>query len=468
MRFEPKDTRAAQRAAALRAAQSQRNRLVFLSALLVLIVAALFAAKMQRTRLAGQDQEKLPAPAEEATETIAVPPFDAAALDTMVADAQPGDRVLSEPAALEKLIEYARLLTPTHFRALGTRVLTPDLQQAIEGDPSAFRAKAFRVRGYVESIQAREHRGPPGSPSTEYRGTLRLEDGRAVHFVVLDVPHGTTSDSYLCIDGLFLKLYSVEGEGGWVEGPLIVGPRAVRSYPALPGGGAPEDFPGSILATVVDDTIYEAAPPPKEAEWALMAFARDLEPGAVDWNAAPELDNAVMTEMLRDGAAWRGRPVRLPVVENQGSWVEDPGENPARIDAVTTGWIGSWEWTNAAGVIHYTMPFAQPELQRAKSITGRGFFFRDERYEAKSGLRVAPLLVMASIETFTPPEPVNLNWLLYGLGGLTIGLVLVIWVLLMRDRRRSHALREELVRRRRARRSKDGGAQAGATPPAGP
>ena len=81
---------------------------------------------------------------------------------------------------------------------------------------------------------------------------------------------------------------------------MFVGPRAVRSWPAIAGGGAPEDFPGDMLATVVDDDLRQIAPEPFEAKGALAAYARDLEPGTVDWAAARELDNDAMSELLAD------------------------------------------------------------------------------------------------------------------------------------------------------------------------
>jgi hypothetical protein len=285
---------------------------------------------------------------------------------------------------------------------------------------------------------------------------LQLESGEHVHFVALEVPEHASIGSYLKLDALFLKRASIEGESGWVEGPLFVGPRAVRSWPAIAGGGTPGDFPGDVLATVVDDDLREIAPEPFEAKWALAAFARDLEPGTIDWAAVPEVDNDLMSALLEDGARFRGKPLRIRVARNQGTWVEDAGENPARIERITTGWLGSWEWTNKAGVLQYMIPRPAPGLQRSSDVTARGFFFRNQAYESRDGgLRIAPVFVFATVEPFVAPTHDSLNFILYGVGGLTLLMALTFWFFLMRDRSRSRELHQELVRRRRARRGRN-------------
>lgn len=459
MRFDKGNGRETRRAAAIKTAATQRNRLIFMSVLLTLVVIALFASDAQRRRLEQGNPGRLPADGGP-TEVLALPAYDANALDGLVRDGSPEERVLSEPKALDSLLSYASLLTTEHYAELGVRELTAEVALALDADPPAFRAKAFRVRGYVETIQERRRRAlVQGSPDrTELHGTLRLEDGRAAHFVVLEAPENATIDSYVRIDGLFLKLYSVEGRDGWVEAPLLVGRRAVRSYPSLAYVGEPGEKPVHLLATVVDDVNaddgVDVAPTPFEAQWALMAYARDLPEDAVDWEAAPELNNELMTELLRNGRAWRGEPVRVPIVQLQDAWGEDAGENPARIDRFTTGWIGSWEWTNQAGVAKFLMPFSARRLETAKLITGHGFFFRNHAYRRRDGgWHIAPLFVMHSVDVYVPPELTNLNWILYGVGALTIGLIVTFWALLRRDRRKSAALHEELTRRRRARRS---------------
>jgi len=459
MRFDKENSRRARRTAAIKAGGAQNRRLLFMAGLFVLVVIALFSANAQRQRLREGNPSKLPVEGSP-TEVVALPAFDAAALDGLVRDAEPGERVLSEPEALDRLLSYVALLTPAHYGTLGTRELTAEVADELAHDPSGHRAEAYHVRGYVETIRERKRdilTQDASRTRTEYHGTLRLEDGSAAHFVVLDAPASATIDSFLRIDGLFLKLYSTEGDDGWVEAPLLVGTRAVRSYRSLAYSGEPGEKPEHLLATVIDDkptlTGLNVAPVPHEAQWALMAYARDLVPDAVDWESTPELNSELMREILRDGRAFRGQPMRFPVVRLQDAWVEDAGENPARIERVTVGWIGSWEW-NQVGVVKFLMPFSARRLETATNITARGFFFRNHAYQTRNGSWIAaPLFVMHSVDVFVQPELTVLNWILYGLGVLTIVLGVLFWVLLRRDRKKSRALREVLKRRRKARRS---------------
>jgi hypothetical protein len=459
MRFDKDSSRQAKRAAAIKASGTQNKRLILMSVLFVLVLVALFTSHGQRRRLQEGNPNKLPAEGSP-TEVVALPTFDAAALDGLVRDAKPEERVLSEPAALDRLLSYVTLLTPAHYSTLETRELGDEEADAIGNSPSDHRARAYRARGYIERLDERKRKLLTGDSRmrTEWHGTLRLESGRAAHFVVLEFPAGATTDSFLRIDGLFLKMYSVEGDEGWVEAPLLVGTRAVRSYPSLSYVVEPGEKPEHLLATVIDDAPtdegFDVAPTPFEAQWALMAFARDLDPDSIDWEAVPELTNELMTEMLRDGSVYRGQPIRIPVVQLQDAWVEDPGENPARIERVTVGWMGRWEWTNRAGVAKFMMPFSARRLESAKHITGRGFFFRNHGYRRRDGgWHAAPLFVMHSVDIFVPPELTKLNWILYGVGGLTVALGILFWALLSRDRRKSRALQEKLKQRRRERRA---------------
>jgi hypothetical protein len=457
MKFDPERAPASKARRSAAAAAGMRNRLIFMALMLALVLAAMFTALYQSRKMSADEAARLPE-ARSPSEVIAVPPFDVAHLGTLVRDGTEAERVRADEEGLALLLEHARRLTPVHLRAMGIRTLAAEAAAELAADPGAHRAQPFRVRGWVERLFERTR---PGRNEVEHHGTLRTADGLAAHFVVAELGDRASEGSFLLVDGLFLKIARVEGAEGWIEAPLLVGPRAQRSYPATERGGSAEDFPGEILATVIDDSLHEIAPPPEEAFWELMAWARALGPGAVDWAAAPELDGQVMGEILDDGRSWRGRAIRLPVVRNQGTWIEEVGENPARIERVTKGWIGSWEWQRG-GVIHFVLPFAAPELERATTITGRGFFFRNHAYEARDGgLRSAPMFVMHSVDVFVPPESAVLAYTAWTVGSLLLVLVVIFAVLLRRDRRRSAELHAELVRRRRARRGSAPAASGG-------
>jgi hypothetical protein len=452
MKFGERQDKKRDLVAARAASNALRNRLIFLSVLLAAVVVALVMAGNQQREIEQRAEDQVPAGEQPASERVVLPPFDVESFARLVSDATPQDRVLTDADATQRLVDHARVLAPAHLRELGVRELDGGALAAIRADPAAFRAAPFRVRGYIDSIDTRPRKG-----RTEHYGVLQLEGGELAHFIALDVPEHAAIGGFIRLDGLFLKLASIEGDAGWVEAPLFVAPRAVRSWPAIAGGGAPESFPADLLATVVDDDLRQIAPEPFEAKWALAAWVRDLEPGTIDWSTAPELDNDRMSELLEDGSRFRGRPLRIRVARNQGTWIEDAGENPARIERITSGWLGSWEWTNKAGVLQYLIPRPRPELLPASDVSALGFFLRNQAYEARDGgLRIAPVFVFASVEPFAAPAHDNLNAILYGIGALTLFLAAAFWFFLMRDRGRSRELQAELVRRRRARRGRVG------------
>jgi len=288
---------------------------------------------------------------------------------------------------------------------------------------------------------------------------VRLEDDSVAHFIVTDIPEELSLGSYVRIDGLFVKLLRREGhEGEWNEGPLLIGSRAVKSYAR--NGTYDETVLAARLkkieddvadkSTGLDDAVYRA-------QWLLMDFAKTEEYAAINWDETPELDNLTMVDILKNGGAWRGKPIRIPVSRNMGIWTLDAGENPSRIDQITTGWIGNMSWVNQAGLIKFIMPEYRPDLTDRKNtanlIEGRGFFVKNHNYEPRDGgVRNAPYFVLTSLEIFTPTEDHLATYLMYGVFGLAVFLMVFFPVLLFRDRKKSRALQETLTRRKQERR----------------
>jgi hypothetical protein len=201
--------------------------------------------------------------------------------------------------------------------------------------------------------------------------------------------------------------------------------------------------------------------PAFDAQWMLLSHANSERAAAIDWDSAPELDNAAMVKILVNGAAHRGAPYRIPISRDLGIWTQDPGENPARLETVTTGWIGNFTWTNQAGLIQFVMAGEQPQLQESKLVRGHGFFLKNFAYEPRDGgLRVAPFFVLASIEPYTAVYDPTADYIMYGIGAVTVLLIGSFAAFLLWDRRRSRVLQQELVRRRRERRQRTAGADA--------
>lgn len=432
-----------------------------MSALLLVVAIAFVTSLVQKDKYERRQDDSMTPGSPEVVESIVVPRLDPSVLEGRIRDARPEDRVLLDAEAVEGLLTYTQNLSAAHYGALGVRTLDPAATDELLTDPEAHRGDPYRARGYVVDVVERTR--PAGG--TSQRGTLRTDDGRYVHFVTSRLPEGMIADDFVRMDGLFLQLYRRELPEGWQEGPLLVGARMVRSYPRA------EDVDRETLLTYLDDltdddatTVQGLTGEVYDAQWKLIAYS--LAHGdEVDWESAPVLDNTVMTDVLKNGAAHRGEPFRIPVSKNMGLWTRDPGENPARVDTVTTGWIGNWTWTNHAGVLNFVMPGGFPEVENSELVEGRGYFLKNFAYEPKNGgVRVAPYFVLESLEVFQPQEEFSIDFLLYGMVGITVLLVLLIPFLLIRDRRKSAALQHELLRRRQERRRRTEGTEGALLP----
>ena len=430
--------------------------LIMAGAVIVLGVGYLFtSAQEKRYRAQEQDQEQPDLPGAEEQEvahSVVVPPFDMPEVLAGIRDSTPAERVIVNGEALTAVFNYGRLLTPRHYEAAGLRDLSPEVRAELERDPSAHRVQPLRMRGWIESLGKRRR---SESLPEEWAGSLRLEDDHFAHFVVLEVPPGAAVGQFVRIDGMFLKLYSAEAPsavGGRMQGPLLLGPAAVPSYPRV---DTSKQIELTALDGVRDDQAGDVTGIPERALWQLMARARAGD-DSVDWSSAPVIDGQVIGELLKDGDAYRGKPFRLEISRNMGGWTESAGENPLRLERLTLGWIGNQTWKGQVPIISFYAPLDKPELRDrngvSKYLTGRGYFFKTKVYERGAGdIGRAPVFVMEAVDVFVPrPDgtPAKMMW------GVLVGLVLMIallWFLLLRDRKKSVALHEELVRRRRAR-----------------
>lgn len=439
-------------------ARGETKRLVFLVVCLFLVGGALITSLFQ-ARKGAQTVEPRPIEDESAQEPVpvSIPPLDTARLDALVADADPADRVVLETGAADLLVEVARRYTPRHFEALETPELDAQRIAELEADTATVRGKPFTARGKLVALRPRT--GVVGQ--RQWLGTLELPGDSHVHFLALEIPEGAADvGGTLRVDGLFLKRYLVEDQveaGVWIDGPLLVAPRAIQSYPAL--GAVTALAPSAFLDVEDADLSPDDGEAPRlvmdtpfEALWQLMAFARDVPESSIDWSAAPELDQRLLDQVVADPEAWRAQPVRIPISRLQDGRVKLAGENPARMERYTQGWIGNTTWRN---VIQFRTPVLRPDLRIGDLVVGRGFFLHDFAYEsAEHGLRVAPLFVLQSFERFVPETSTTLRRIPWVIAVVGAALTTLFVVLTRRDRRQSNQLHEELVRRRRARRGK--------------
>ncbi len=454
---DPQDS---QRQSMLR--KGERNKLIIMSVLLAAVGIAFITSQAQKSKHENAQQSLIEAEPE-FVESVVVPEFkEAEAVAAMVLDNRPEDRVLLPAKVLDPFIEYSKGFSDAQFGALNPQVLTPELHAQISANPSAFRAKPYRIRGYLGDIKS--HRRADGT--TEYKGWLTTASGEVSHFIVTELADDPILDDFMRVDGLFVKLYRRKGlKGDWAEGPLFVGSRAVRSF-AESEPYDPEVL-AARLALIEDDSAKKTSGLDGlvfDAQWLLMDYAQDEAAASIDWEAENELkdwdgqgvlelNNETMVALLKDGDRFRGKPFRIPISKNMGIWTQDPGENPSRLDHVTTGWIGNWTWSNQAGVIKFIMPEYRPGFEDVELLTAKGFFLKSFNYEPlQGGTRQAPYFILTDLEEFIPQKNElagNLMWVVVGITLLLVGL---FPLLLFRDRKKSEALQRDLVRRKQERR----------------
>ena len=272
--------------------------------------------------------------------------------------------------------------------------------------------------------------------------------------------HADEIGGFVRVDGLFLKLFSTEDDltpGTWVTGPLLVGARAERSYPSLGKVtqldlSAFDDLQDADLAPDPGSEPRLVSETPAEPFWHLMAYARDLPEGALDWSAVPTLDQRLIDQLLEEPAGFRALPVRIPISRLQDGRVCLAGENPARMTRYMQGWVGNTTWKN---VIQFRTPDLHPEFLIGDLVYGQGFFLHDFSYQsAERGLRVAPVFVLQSVARHVAEPSKVLSRIPWAIAGLGVVLITIFVVLTRRDRKRSSEFYEEIVRRRRQRRAR--------------
>jgi len=442
----------AQKRASLASQQTaDRRRILWMTAaLIVLGVGAAYSAFQAKTY---RESEKDVLPSEPLpTETVAIPEIDAERWSELVSDATPDDRVVLERAALEEALPVARELRRAHVEELGAEELAgeSDLTPLLEA-PEDVRGRAYFARGWIESLRVR--RDADGEV-VEARGRLSLEGGGTVYFASPQLEGGIDEGDFVRVDGLFLKAFSDEDPerpGTWREGPLLVTRSPEHSYAGL---GVVERLPPRLFETVRDDSAKEGETGiDPVAKWTLMAHARDLAPDAIDWESAPELDNATISRVLLDGESHRAQPFRMPIGQLMGVRVRKTGENPARMEYITEGWIGNWTWKGGAPVAMFWAPGARHDLKERDLVRGTCFFVKNRTYEPRDGgIALAPWFAMHTLERFVPPEDESVGTIFAAVIAMVALLTVTLFFLVARDRRASKKLHEDLTRRRRARR----------------
>jgi hypothetical protein len=431
--------------------EGEKRRFIGYVGALVLVLGG-FIGVFMKLGDGGDDEQRAVAEqeVEQLRSQIALPALRVDEYREKAKDATQPERSVLETAALDMALADARLYSPQHFEPMNGVDLTPQVGAEFAERSSESRGKIVRVRGALEELV--EYEAAPGV-SGHFRGRVELESGGRC-FVAF-VTGGETelgAGDFVMLEGFFFKNQAQNvPELGWVEGPLVVGPRAVRSSPAL---GAVTSIAPDEFLDVEDDSLhggFRATPP---VYWKLLAYARDFDPGSIDWSKAPLLDGDTMQKLAADPASFRGKPMRIPECVVQDIWRQAKRENPARLTHLTEGWVGSYEWLRTIyPVVRFDSPAPNPGLRKGAQMTARGFFLRIHAYEsAGRGTQMAPLFVLAGMEPFVPPKDSTLSTILAVLGMTFVGILVMFVLLMRRDQSKAQALNRQLLERRRMRR----------------
>ncbi|MCY3001379.1 MAG: hypothetical protein NTV21_06205 [Planctomycetota bacterium] len=402
----------------------------------------------------SQSEPKKPAEGEQASaqaeSSLATPQFRTDELRKLVRDGSREERADIETPALAIALADARLYNWVHYDAMGGRELDAGVSAELLAAPDASRGRIVRLRGFVEELVSYEE--SPLLPA-HFRGRLKLDDGTPV-FVTFQtcVDYEFGAGDYVQVDGQFVKVLGREVAGAWLEAPLVVGPRARKSYPAM----------GKVTSLAKQDLdtnfgiLNELASEERIEYWRVISYTRDADMTKVDWRSAPLLDKETMGKLSADPESFLGVPLRIPPCRVMDMWPEAQGENPARVKRLSVGWLSTAEWMRTPNpAILFATVQPVPDYKMGSDVTARGYFVHMRLYESRDlGQREAPVFVLAGMDPYETPRDGVFTRVLAIVSLSLLGLVGLFWMLLRRDSAKSRELDEELKRRRRERRTK--------------
>lgn len=429
---------------------ADKRKLFFLAALLVLVVAVF----VQLQSKAKQEPAAEPAQQDLPVARVAMPKVDEALLSE-VRDATPEERAILEPNPFRATATAARILIPSHYRALENTSLPFETIEAVR---DSLRGKPFRHHGRV--VGARKTIRAAGAPE-EYWAWIRTDDGHDLLFASLNVPDELFgSENFVRADGLFLKIYTWSYEGERVTAPLLVGRELAASYRKADPVREPDP---EVLARVRDNKVTEDRPIDFDGKWNLMNAAHTLgeEPGAVEaaFAGATVLDREILGRMLNeedypDSVRGERFLVHCRVVD---SWITKAGENPLRVEEISRALAGNSNWNVA--IIRLLAPGRFPFPKKGSQDNYRAYyawFLQMDAFETTGGgRRRAPVFVVAGAMPVDPPEaPPWIFQIMVAFLVLAVTLSVVIVIMIRRDRQQSLRASSTLERIRRRSREK--------------
>ncbi|HUR28361.1 MAG TPA: hypothetical protein VM509_09240 [Planctomycetota bacterium] len=430
----------------------EKRRLLVLVALFVLLGGVVMFSAREATQSPALDVKPR---ADELPTFVARPVIDVASLEAAADDESPERRVVLPDEALDAGLRAASSIYDGVYEALDGRELDAPIAAEIVKDPKAHRGRLLRAHCRVEALRELANPAAPDKPRWYARG--RLEDGAPLFFAAEQIVGlAPATGDFVRVDGLFVRAQREAIDGGWIEGPLLVGPRIIKSFPKL----LPvTELDAHALAAVHDDSVergFEGLE--DDAYWELVSFVQHLDASKMDWTAAPMLDDATIASISEDGAPWRGKPVRLLEARMIDIWMRsEPGENPLRMERMAEGWFTRGDWRGRTKVARFVAPVTElpAGVLESTDVDLRAFFYKNLAYTKRDGaVAIAPFFVLHSAEKHLPPDAPGLRHMTYVVAGSLIVLGIGIVVVLRFDKAKSAELEAELLRRRRERRGK--------------
>lgn len=406
-----------------------------------------------------------PAASEVQAPKFKIPELHPDEVDALAKDATEAGRSTLEPGLIDIALDDADKLAEPHYNAMKTPDANAETIAALEADLTAARQKPLRLRGFVLSMRERTR-----EDNKPYKtGLLVLDDGSPAFYAVSRLADKDLGvGSAVRVDGLFVKMMRDEVDGTWFEGPLVAGREMIRSFPALyTESGDHGPFTEAELANIHNDDIESGIGTlPFEEKWKLMARAKLLKEGEINWDEVPVLDAATLSDILENGDKWRGQPIRLPEdgAALMTSASSPAGENPARITTETEGWLADNSWLNLAPAVEFLAPFGVtiPD-EKDPTVLGRGFVFKNLSYRSSgTGVRLTPVLVLSELTPMARPDESIFGYMMAGVAGISVLLGIGIFLLLRRDNRQSREFQAQ--RRERARKRREAQEKGGSTP----
>lgn len=418
-------------------------RLAFLFALLVLFLAGYLYVRL----VLPADRDR-PAPVERYVARREIEPpirrqpsvrIDRELL-SQVRDATRVERLVREPEPYAHLLTQARRLTPGDMEALGIRPLDFD---AVFADPAKFRGDPFRVKGTLVDLEVVR-----GRVWQEVRGTLRDREGRLVAFTVLEDPKVRPGD-VVRLDGFFFKIAAVEVEPGrYEDAPLLVGKRLVRSFFPIERVESLEEI---AWDEVRDFDATEMIRLPEDVIFKVLAWVRGLDEEKRRALSAPEVDYA---ELRRHPDRYRGKVIRILARYVPGlEWerkLGPNGENPLEVEAFHEGILA----LPGNRLIRWVAlePFPKQFLDRTRLFYVTAVFIKNYAWENEKGeILSGPLVVPVRVDPFELPGSEVIEGVARWIGGTVLALLVLFFVLAVRDARDARRFRREYLRRKRQR-----------------